>query len=91
GKNISNPYESWGVQILTEDIPKHRDQFLSGSDAVNWMKKEFLKLKDFIDNHLPKVELAGATMYDGGLMSTDAALSLDEKSANEFEKEFLSL
>jgi glycine cleavage system H protein len=91
GKIISNPYETWGVQIYSEDTPGYRDRFLSGSDALNWMKKEFLKLNNFIDDHLQKIELAGATMYDGGSSSDDFASSLDEKSTNDFEQEFLSL
>jgi glycine cleavage system H protein len=88
---ISNPYETWGVRLISKDFAQSREQFLSGTEASNWMKKEFIKLRNFIDNHTPNVELAGATMYDGGVLSDDIASSLVEQSANDFEKEFLSL
>jgi len=91
GQKISNPYDAWGVQLLTKDFQEKDNTFFSGNEALTWMKKEFIKLKKFIDSHSPNVELAGATMYDGGLLANDAASSLVDKSANDFEKEFLSL
>jgi len=91
GKNISNPYQTWGVQLLSKDFPDNQEMFLSSNEAIKWMKKEFIKLKSFIDSHSPKIELAGATMFDGGSLSNDMLSSLVEQSANDFEKEFLSL
>ena len=91
GKKISDPYKDWGAQIISEDSPENSDLFYSGSEALSWMKKEFIKLKGFIHDHSPKVELAGETMYDGGLLSNDAVTLLVDKSVNDFEKEFLSL
>ena len=91
GKKISNPYEEWGIQIISKDSLDNVDLFFKGSDALNWMKKEFIKLKGFITDHSPKVELAGETMYDGGILSNDASALLGDKSVNDFEKEFLSL
>ena len=91
GKNISNPYKTWGVQLLSKDFSENQEKFYSGQDAANWMKKEYVKLKSFINTHSPKVNLAGETMYDGGTLSNDIPYSLIDKSANDFEKEFLSL
>lgn len=91
GKTISNPYKQWGVQIISNDSPVNGNLFFTGTEALNWMKKEFIKLKSFITDHSPKVELAGETMYDGGLLSDDAFALLVDKSVNDFEKEFLSL
>ena len=91
GKKITNPYKDWGVQIISKDSPENGDFFFTGSEALNWMKNEFIKLKGFITDHSPKVELAGETMYDGGLLSNDAVALLVDKSVNDFEKEFLSL
>ncbi len=91
GKKISNPYEAWGVKMISNDSPENSDLFFAGSEALNWMKKEFIKLKGFIHDHSPKVDLAGETMYDGGLLSNDAVTLLVDKSVNDFEKEFLSL
>lgn len=91
GKKISNPYESWGVQLVSNDSPENRDLFFSGSEALNWIKNEFSKLKYFIDDNSPIVEFVGETMYDGGSLSNDAVSLLLDQSINDFEKEFLSL
>ena len=91
GKNISNPYKAWGAQLISKDSPENSDLFFTGSEALNWMKNEFIKLKGFIHDHSPKVELAGETMYDGGSLSNDSSVLLVDKSINDFEKEFLSL
>ncbi|MBU0475033.1 MAG: hypothetical protein KKF62_12840 [Bacteroidetes bacterium] len=91
GKKISNPYESWGVQLVSNDSPENRDLFFSGSDALNWIKNEFSKLKYFIDDNSPIVEFVGETMYDGGSLSNDVVSLLLDQSINDFEKEFLSL
>lgn len=91
GKKISNPYETWGVQLISKDSLENRDLFFSGKEALNWMKNEVSKLKYFIEDHSPKVELAGETMYDGGLLSNYAVVSMIDQNINDFEKEFLSL
>lgn len=91
GKKISEPYKTWGVQLLSNDFSKNHGKVFSGNDALNWMKTESLKLKTFINDRLPKVEEAGATMYDGGLLTQDLVASLNDMSVIDFEKEFLSL
>jgi glycine cleavage system H lipoate-binding protein len=91
GKKISDPYKTWGVQLLSKDFSKDQGKVFSGNDALNWMKNESSRLKTFINNRLPKVEAAGATMYDGGLLIQDLVSSLNDTSINDFEKEFLSL
>ena len=91
GKKISNPYETWGVQLASKDFSDNQKTFFSGTEASNWIKKEYVKLKDFINIHSPKIDLAGTTMFDGGSLSNDTISSLVDQSANDFEKEFLSL
>ena len=91
GKKISNPYETWGVQIASKDFFDNQKSFLSGIEASKWIKKEYVKLKSFINSHSPKIDLAGTTMFDGGSLSNDAISSLVDRSADDFEKEFLSL
>jgi glycine cleavage system H protein len=91
GNKIFEPYETWGVQLISKDFPENRELFLSGREALNWMEKEFIKLNNFIDSHLSNVELVGATMYDGGSLTNDTASLLVDQSGYDFEKEFLSL
>lgn len=91
GKKISNPYETWGVQLASKDFSYNQKAFFSGTEASNWIKKEYVKLKDFINSHSPKIDFAGTTMFDGGSLSNDIISSLVDRSVNDFEKEFLSL
>lgn len=91
GKKISNPYETWGVQIVSDDFSNNKEMFFTGKEAFNWIKKESIKLKDFITSHSLKTDLAGATMFDGGSLSNDTISLLVDNSVNDFEKEFLSL
>jgi glycine cleavage system H lipoate-binding protein len=91
GKKISDPYKTWGVKLLSKDFSENREMFFSGKNALDWMKKESSKLKTFINHHLPKVEAAGTTMFDGGSLSNNTISTLIDMSADEFEKEFLSL
>jgi len=91
GKAITNPFEQWGVQLLSTDSFKNKKWLVSGKEASTWMRQEYERLKIFLDNHLPDLALAGPTMYDGGLVTDDTAFSLSEKNIKDFEKEFLSL
>ncbi|HMN49379.1 MAG TPA: hypothetical protein PKD67_09600 [Ignavibacteriaceae bacterium] len=91
GQKISNPYETWGVRLSSKNFAEDQRMFFQGSEAISWMKKESLKLKNFINAHTPKVELAGATMFDGGQRTNSMISLLVDQSVNDFEKEFLSL
>ncbi len=91
GKKISNPYETWGVRLSSKNFLGNQGMFFKGKEAIDWMKKEFIKLQNFINAHSPNLELAGATMFDGGQKTNDTISSLVDKSLNDFEKEFLSL
>jgi len=91
GNLISDPYGRWGLRIISNDLEENRRRYLSGNGALSWMKKEFIKLKRFIDLRSPGLELAGATMYDGGILSGETVSSFAYLNAKDFEKEFLSL
>lgn len=92
GKIISDPYNNdWGVVIKTEDAGKALTPLFMGTNAVNWMKNEFKKLKDFLVMNSVKTDLAGVTMYDGGNVMEGAIANLDENTAKDFEAMFLSL
>lgn len=91
GNKIPDAYSTWSLKLIPEDFSENRKMFLSGRKASTWMKKEFRKLKFFIDIHSPRLESAGATMYDGGSVSEDAVSSLVFNNTNDFERIFLSL
>ncbi|MFZ1290559.1 MAG: hypothetical protein WAR79_10740 [Melioribacteraceae bacterium] len=87
---ISDAYSTWNVKLISENFSENEKMLLSGSKASTWMKKEFKKLKKFIDIHSVEIETAGATMYDGGSLSEDAVSSIVFNNAEDFEMKFLS-
>lgn len=91
GGKISDAYKTWNIRVISADPDGNRKLFLSGNEASSWMKKEFIRLKKFIDVRSPRIEAAGATMQDGGLLSDDAVSSMVAQNAVDFEKQFLSL
>jgi len=91
GKKQINPYSEWGVQILPKDAQQHQEGLLTGNNASNWLKKEFIKLKNFLESNSQETAIVGATMYDGGSLSNDVHVVLSDKIVADFEKEFLSL
>jgi len=92
GKIINDPYNSdWGVVISTDNANQALAPLHLGADAVNWMKSEFRKLKDFLVMNSVKSELAGVTMYDGGNVMDGAIANLDDNTVKDFETMFLSL
>lgn len=92
GKVVSDPYNNdWGVVIKTSDSNNSLSSLFLGVNAVNWMKNEFKKLKEFLVMNSYKPELVGVTMYDGGNVVEGAIANLDENSMKDFEAMFLSL
>jgi hypothetical protein len=83
-KKIEDPFgKDWFVSI--KDVTQ--EGLLSGSEAVQWMKNEFRKLKDYISGNMYKP--AGVTMYDGGNLVSGSVSMLDSESISEFEDKFL--
>lgn len=92
GKYLSDPYnDDWGLVIKTENADAALSPLFMGANAVNWMKSEFKKLKDFLVMNSVKTELAGVTMYDGGNVMEGAVSKLDDNSVKDFEAMFLAL
>lgn len=91
GNENPGAYTIWNIQVTAEDFIENRKLFVSGKQALPWMRKEFVKLKSFLDKRTPHIAFAGVTMYDGGSPSADAVSSVVYKNAKDFEKQFLSL
>jgi glycine cleavage system H lipoate-binding protein len=99
GKNVSDPYgEDWGVIMSPVNFDKNVASLRTNENVVEWMKLEFLKLKDYmrdslVQTYLPggNVQLAGATMLDGGKIVEGAVSQLNNESIKKFEDEFLAV
>jgi glycine cleavage system H lipoate-binding protein len=87
----SDSYSNWNVELSSKDFSAGNGQYFSGSEALNWLKQEFTKLDNFLKIHSAVPELVGATMYDGGKTVEGSTAGLNDKIAEDFEKEFLSL
>ncbi len=99
GKNISDPYgEDWGVIMSPVNFDKNAASLKTNEKVVEWMKVEFLKLKNYLRDNvvqpcLPEgqTQLAGATMFDGGKIVEGAISQLNQESIKKFEDEFLKI
>ena len=99
GKNISDPYgEDWGVIMSPVNFDKNALSLKTNENVVEWMRLEFLKLKNYLREtmlqpYLPdgNTQLAGATMFDGGKMVEGAVSQLNMESIKKFEDEFLTV
>lgn len=90
-RDYSDSYSNWNVELSSKDFSTGNGQYFSGSEALNWLRQEFTKLDNFLKVHSAMPELVGATMYDGGKMVEGIKAGLNDKAAEDFEKEFLSL
>lgn len=91
GRENSDSYSDWNVELSSRDFSAGKGLYFSGSDALNWLKEEFTKLDNFLMINSIRPELAGVTMYDGGKVVEGASANLIKDMAEDFEKEFLSL
>jgi len=83
-RKVEDPFgNDWFVKIKETT----NEGLLSGTEAVQWMKNEFRRLKDYISGNMYKP--AGVTMYDGGNLVSGSVSMLDADSISEFEEKFL--
>ena len=91
-RKINNAYEDgWGVIMEKSVVLSCFKQLKTGVEAVDWMKSEFKRLKEFLNVHSFAVEPVGATMYDGGNVVRGAVSRLNEKILKDFEEQFLNI
>ncbi len=89
GKELSDVYgENWGVTMISNSDQVSR--LLSDGAALDWMKSEFRRLKDFLSFNSFKAEPVGATMYDGGNVVEGVVSDFDDDLVIEFEENFLT-
>ena len=92
GKTISDPYgEDWGIVVSPINFEKNASLLRSNEKVVDWMRNEFIRLKDYLVEMSMQSELTGATMFDGGKMVEGAVAHLNRESVKKFEDEFLAV
>lgn len=83
GNKISSPYQTWGIKIDSNDMNKKGNHFFAGNEAIDWIKSESQKLKNFLEPNTRNVELVGETMFDGGALSENDSIAPANKFASE--------
>jgi glycine cleavage system H lipoate-binding protein len=92
GKVFSDPYgEDWGVMVSPVNFETNAASLKANEKVVEWMKNEFIRLKNYIVENSVKPQLAGVTMLDGGKLIEGAVAQLDKESIKKFEEEFLAI
>jgi glycine cleavage system H lipoate-binding protein len=99
GKNISDPYgEDWGVIISPVNFDKDAESLKTNEKLIEWMKLEFIKLKNFLTETAAhpvlagsETQLTGVTMFDGGKIVEGAVAHISKDFINKFEEEFLKI
>jgi glycine cleavage system H lipoate-binding protein len=92
GKLLNDPYKKgWGLIISPTNLEENLKSLRTGDEVVKWLKGEFIRLKDFLSLNMPKLELTGVTMQDGGNIVEGAVANINEEGIQNFEKEFLTL
>lgn len=90
GKEISDPYSNWAVQIKPSKYNEDVKDLRTGSALADWLNQEFTRFKDFLNANMMKPELVGHTMLDGGNIAEGAVAHIDQEAQEKFEKEFLT-
>ncbi len=92
GKTISDPYgEDWGVMVTPINFERNAAALKANEKAIEWMKSEFIRLKNYLVEISAQPQLAGATMLDGGKIIEGAVAHLNMESVKKFEDEFLTI
>lgn len=83
---IKDPYYEDYLYCIRQ-VEETPELLLLGNEAVEWIKSEFKRLKEFlVDTPYKPV---GVTMYDGGNVVEGIVSSLDDDSLLQFEETFL--
>ena len=90
GKTILDPYgKDWALMITPINFENNVASLKSNEKVIDWMKNEFIRLKNYLVECSIQPQLAGVTMLDGGKMIEGAVAHLNEESIKKFEDEFL--
>jgi glycine cleavage system H lipoate-binding protein len=91
GKSITDPYgKDWGLVVAPINMEDNLNTLKKDFAAIDWMKDEFKRLKDFLSENAFRAQPVGVTMYDGGNVIEGAIANIDEEGMKQFEEEFLS-
>ena len=80
--------QGWLCRMSPKRLAPELKWMFVGEEAVAWMRRELLRLRDFLAPLTERGELAGATLQDGGLPIDGLADLLDDQAWARFVDEF---
>jgi glycine cleavage system H protein len=78
----------WLCRLSPKRLAPELKRMFVGEEAVAWMRRELLRLRDFLAPLTEQGGLAGATLQDGGLPIDGLADLLDDQAWAKFVDEF---
>lgn len=85
-----NPYRSgWLCVIEPVHLASNLQPLTIAEDALHWLKREIVRLRDFILGEVQQPEAIGVTALDGGVPIVGSLTHLEKESWTKFERDFL--
>jgi glycine cleavage system H protein len=81
--------EGWAYSIRPRRLEELRSMLI-GEESRSWMSNELRRLRDLLAGAAP-LQLAPATLQDGGAAATGLLKRLDRSKVEEFEEQFLQV
>lgn len=84
------PYQqNWLITVKPVGLSGGLKHLLIAEDAVQWLRGELRRFRDFVGGVAPQVTLVGETLLDGGQPVDGLLERMDAQVWEKFQKEFL--
>lgn len=84
------PYQqNWLVTVRPTGLSARLRHLLIAEDAVEWLKGELQRFREFVSGVAPQVTLVGETLQDGGQPVDGLLERMDAQVWEKFQREFL--
>lgn len=88
GWNAMN--REWFVDLEPDRLSEEISQLLVADKAIDWLRREIERFKEFLDAQAGRPSLAGVTLPDGGEPAFGVLNLLDKEGWQTFQKNFLN-
>jgi glycine cleavage system H lipoate-binding protein len=84
------PYQqNWLVTVMPRSLSASLKHLFIAEDAVQWLRGELQRFRDFVSGVAPQVSLVGETLRDGGQPVDGLLERMDGQVWERFQREFL--
>lgn len=90
GMVAENPYrEGWLMMVEPAELASNLAVLHVAESAVNWIKAEVKRFREFLGTSAAQPALVGESMFDGGVPMNGVLNQLDAQHVQDFEQQFL--